>query len=168
MSQETDGLRKSLQQALEEQELDISEVYAIALELAKSDTKNIRFLPDAGIIRKLGEELVSRKETAVAELVKNSYDADAPSITLTFSDTDKGGGSLTVKDTGSGMSSEEILGGFMRLAASNKVTESLSPVYHRQRAGRKGIGRFSVQRLGDALTLTTKRSDAERALQFHI
>lgn len=41
------------------------------------DQKRVGFTIDAGLIQRLGYELVGRAETAVSELIKNAYDADA-------------------------------------------------------------------------------------------
>ena len=54
------------------------------------------------------------------------------------------------------MSRYQLVDGFMRLSSQSKVEEPISPTYHRQRAGRKGIGRFATQRLGRTLTITTQ------------
>ena len=52
--------------------------------LSAFDKGNVRFSIDAGVINRLGKELVGRHETAVAELVKNAYDADAQVVKLYF------------------------------------------------------------------------------------
>lgn len=39
--------------------------------------ENIGFTVDAALIMRLGYELVGKAETAVSELIKNAYDADA-------------------------------------------------------------------------------------------
>lgn len=46
------------------------------------------FSVDSSVIERLGRELVARQETAVSELVKNEYDADASLATLSFIDVD--------------------------------------------------------------------------------
>jgi signal transduction histidine kinase len=53
----------------------------------------------------------------------------------------------------------------MRLSSILKVSEPIPPRYKRNRAGRKGIGRFAVQRLGDKLTIMTQTKDAQRAIR---
>lgn len=116
----------------------------------------ISFSVDAGIINRLGKELVGRAETAVSELVKNAYDADATLVELRFIDTDSIGGELLIIDNGTGMSRKQLIDGFMRLSSSDKIHNPVSSVYHRLRAGRKGIGRFATQRLGNRLTILTK------------
>ena len=128
----------------------------------------INFSVDAGIINRLGNELVGRAETAVSELVKNSYDADANNITLSFQNTDLVGGTLIIQDDGNGMDINQLINGFMRLSSSDKLHNPISPRYRRQRAGKKGIGRFATQRLGNKLTIITKTSDLPEALKLEI
>ncbi len=106
------------------------------------DLTNVSFSVDAGIIDRLGRELVSKKETAVSELIKNAYDADAENVRLIFIDADTESGELTIEDDGSGMTLFELVNGFMRISSFDKAENPNSPVYKRQRAGRKGIGRF--------------------------
>lgn len=121
-----------------------------------SDPNTVRFTVDAGHIQRLGAELVGKQDTALSELIKNAFDADATSVTLTFSNQDQPGGSLTITDDGSGMDDEVIRSSWMRISTPAKIDQPLSPLYRRVRAGRKGIGRFSVQRLGRRLRLETR------------
>lgn len=161
-------LRGALQEALTQKPTDYARVLALSTELAKLDPENVRFFADAGLISRLGRELVSRKETALAELVKNAYDADATWVEMVFEDADEPGGSLEIVDNGGGMTREDLVEGFMRLSSTLKVREPVSPRFHRQRAGRKGIGRFAVQRLGRRVVITTQTLDAPRALRVAI
>ena len=73
---------------------------------------------------------------------------------------------LEIRDNGSGMSKDDLLEGFLRLASDLKVRSPRSPRYKRQRAGRKGIGRFATHRLGDRLILTTRREADSSALRL--
>lgn len=118
--------------------------------------ESISFRTDAGIIAKLGRELVAKQETALVELVKNAYDADATEVTVEFVNRGANDASLVITDDGNGMTRDELINGFMRLASDLKVANPTSPRYGRARAGRKGIGRFSTQRLGNKLTLTSQ------------
>ena len=163
-----DIIRAKLVNALKEERVDYAEILDLAAALAKHDPDHVRFSVDAAIIGRLGEELVARQETAVSEIVKNSYDADATEVTLTFSRTDQPGGRLLIEDNGNGMSRDQFVSGFMRLASAEKVINPKSPVYGRTRAGKKGIGRFAVQRLGSQLTLITQTATDKKALKIEI
>ena len=121
-----------------------------------SKIEKIAFTVDAGIINRLGLELVAKSETAVAELIKNAYDADANVVNLYFENAHRPGGTLIIEDDGNGMTKSQLIDGFMRLATSDKIHNSLSERYLRPKAGRKGIGRFSTQRLGEQLTINAK------------
>ncbi|WHT39547.1 sensor histidine kinase [Myroides sp. mNGS23_01] len=130
-----------------------------------SNKEEIIFTVDAGIINRLGLELVGKSETALAELIKNSYDADANVVSLYFEDAYKEGGSLIIEDDGVGMNKEQLINGFMRLATTDKIHNSVSEKYQRPKAGRKGIGRFSTQRLGESLDIITQSKSSD---QLHL
>lgn len=163
-----DDLKEALAKAASQTLLDSNAIQAITAEILRRDSETVRFSADAGLIARLGQELVGKQETAVAELIKNSYDADATEVKLTFSNTNRRGGELLISDNGVGMTQEQLINGFMRLSSSEKVNEPFSVRYERRRAGRKGIGRFAVQRLGAHLSLTTQTEDADYALRLSI
>ena len=48
--------------------------------------KSINFTVDSELLRELGERLVGRQYIALAELVKNSYDADASRVEIRIQD----------------------------------------------------------------------------------
>lgn len=159
-------IQKELQKAITEDPNNINQILRLTNKLAGLDHENVRFSVDAGVIDRLGRELVARHETAVSELIKNSYDADATVATLNFSNVDSIGGTLTIEDNGTGMSRNQLVNGFMRISSSDKIHEPVSPVYNRKRAGKKGIGRFSAQRLGEKLTIITQTSDYKNAIKI--
>ena len=162
------ALQEELRDVLVQSPPDYARVLALSTELAKLDPDNVRFFADAGLVSRLGTELVSRKETALAELVKNAYDADATRVDVLFEEADAPGGRLEISDNGTGMARKTLVEGFMRLSSTIKEREPISPRYKRQRAGRKGIGRFAVQRLGRYFEVTTQTIDSSRALRVRI
>lgn len=66
------------------------------------------------------------------------------------------------------MNRQQLIDGFMRLSSADKLHNPISPKYERIRAGRKGIGRFATQRLGNKLTIITQTSDSEEAIRVKI
>lgn len=160
-----ESIGEQLREVLERHPIDINEVLRLSNMLSEGDDRYVRFSVDAGVIDRLGRELVSKPETAVAELIKNAYDADASTVDLSFENTDKPGGRLTISDDGLGMTRTQLVSGFMRLSSMDKVREPLSPRLKRRRAGRKGIGRFAVQRLGEQLEIITQTLDSPTALR---
>jgi signal transduction histidine kinase len=161
-------IREELERTLANDSSNYSKILELSSKLASFDKENVRFSVDAGIIDRLGTELVARQETAVSELVKNSYDADAKKVTLMFENSDSIGGTLHIEDDGLGMTKEQLVNGFMRISSTDKLTNPISERYNRNRAGQKGIGRFAVQRLGERLMITTQTINDDFALVLSI
>lgn len=130
-----------------------------------ADPVSVRFSVDASHIQRLGFELVAKQETALVELIKNSYDADATQVIVNFSNHDRPDGTLVIEDNGVGMTSDVVRDAWMRISTINKREHPFSQRYGRLRAGRKGIGRFAVQRLGKRLTMETEVSGQSRGLR---
>jgi len=121
---------------------------------------------DARHIRQLGQELVGDRTTAVTELVKNAYDADATTVALRFRRSGRKGGVLEIEDDGNGMALDDVERGWMRISTNFKDLEQRSPHYRRTRAGRKGIGRFATETLGRKLLLRTTVRGEKTALHI--
>lgn len=168
MMNSEEKIKDELQKLLEKDNLDYSKFLELSNKLIKFDTNNIRFSVDAGVISRLGKELVARPETAVSELIKNAYDADAIKVELFYENSDQLGGTLTIVDNGHGMTKEQLINGYMRISSTDKIHNPISPKYKRKRAGRKGIGRFATQRLGKKLTIITQTQDSKTALKLTI
>jgi signal transduction histidine kinase len=111
------------------------------------------FRVDTHLFRELGNYLVGRDSTALIELVKNAYDADATEVHVTgtnLSDTENG--VIIVSDNGSGMSEKQFRNGFLTIASRAKEEgDRRSPHYHRRYTGAKGIGRLAAHKLAEHL-----------------
>ncbi len=118
--------------------------------------QELKFTVDSALLRELGEKLVETVHLALSELVKNSYDADATEVEVTFETTDNGESRIVIADNGVGMNFEAVKNYWMRIATTNKEDKDRSKIFGRPLTGAKGIGRFSCRRLGSKLTLITK------------
>lgn len=130
--------------------------------------KKLPFTVDGQLIGELGQRLVTRNHVALAELIKNSYDADATSVSVTFKSLEDPENipcaSIKIVDDGLGMTMDVIEKNWMRIATANKQTNAISANYGRPRTGSKGIGRFSSERLARYLHLVTT-AEVEGELQ---
>ena len=118
------------------------------------------FTVDAALLRELGERLIGRSYIALAELVKNSYDADATDCEIVFRED-----RIVVSDNGHGMSEQEFHDHWMRIGTTHKTEKMKSRLMHRPMTGSKGLGRLSVQFLADEMTLeSTSIDDPSRHL----
>jgi signal transduction histidine kinase len=108
-----------------------------------------KFTVDTHLFRELGELLVGRDSTALIELIKNAYDADATEVVVLGQELDNPGqGSIVITDNGLGMTPEQFRLGFLRVASrmkddGNRRSERLKRRY----TGAKGIGRLAAHKL---------------------
>ena len=127
--------------------------------------QNLSFIVDSALLSELGERLVETDHLALAELIKNAYDADATEVTVALKpdeqDKSTKGKShnrksiIVVADNGCGMTFSDVQSYWMRIATTKKVDDDVSKKYGRPKTGSKGIGRFSCRRLGKKLLLET-------------
>jgi signal transduction histidine kinase len=129
------------------------------------DSGSIAFQTEGRLLQELGERLVASPQIALVELVKNSYDADAKTCTVSLANRNR---SLIVVDDGIGMNYDQFANRWMRIATSGKVLERVSPAYKRRLTGQKGIGRFAVRFLGKTLELSSIAYDPGRKYKTHL
>ncbi len=108
---------------------------------------------DTHLFRELGELLVGRDSTALVELVKNAYDADATEIVVNgilLDDPMKG--YIVIDDNGVGMQARQFEEGFLRIASRLKEEgQRSSRRFKRRFTGAKGIGRLAAHKLARVL-----------------
>ena len=126
----------------------------------------------------LGDQLIKNERIALVELIKNAYDADAGSVEVRFENFDedmsvKDCSSIVIKDDGCGMTPEKIKDSWMNPADPKKYIDKergKRKTHEKKRIiqGEKGIGRFSVLKLGKSITITTRseRSEFESVLKY--
>jgi signal transduction histidine kinase len=116
----------------------------------------------------IGKDLITDDNIAIFELVKNSYDARANDVTIRFENN-----KIIIADDGKGMSYNDLSNKWLAVAysAKNDGTEDIDETNNNEKrdsyrdkinmrkyyAGAKGIGRFSCDRLGNKLILTTRK-----------
>ena len=112
-----------------------------------------KFTVDTHLFRELGELLVGRDSTALIELIKNAYDADATDVSVYGERLDeRGGGRIHIVDNGVGMNAEDFEKGFLRVASRLKEQgEKRSKWLQRRYTGAKGIGRLAAHKLARRL-----------------
>src|SRR4051794_8213877 len=123
------------------------------------------FTVDTQLFRELGELLVGRDSTALTELIKNAYDADATSVQI-FGEglNERAGGKITVTDNGVGMSGAEFRSGYLTIAGRGKEAgDRRSRRFGRRFTGEKGIGRLATHKLAHRLDVQSVAAAGEIA-----
>ena len=134
--------------------------------------KDPKFDINPHVIRQLGAELVTDQTTALMELVKNSYDADADYVKITINTKDvlndpnlfypNKKGYIIVEDNGFGMDEGTIINSWLVISFSNKrAVDGSKPKTPKGRTplGDKGLGRLSTQRLAQVCEIYTKKEN---------
>lgn len=111
----------------------------------------LTFTVDSRLLEELGERLVGKPSMALAELVKNAYDADAETVHITIDRSESG--RILVEDNGHGMTTEEFEGYWMRVGSQHKRDQKRSRRFLRPFTGSKGIGRIATQMLSKSLRI---------------
>ena len=112
--------------------------------------ESVRFQADSALLRELGERLVGQPHIALAELIKNAYDADATHCSIFVGEDE-----ITVTDNGHGMTREEFLEHWMTIGTRHKQAHGHSVYFGRNVTGSKGVGRLSAQFLAHKLEIIT-------------
>jgi len=107
-------------------------------------------------VDKLGVKLYDRVSAVIAELVANSYDADATKVTITApmgeylatrvqGEMKDRGYEIVVADSGSGMTPEEVNRFYLRVGAERRKDErgDTSKKFSRKVMGNKGVGKLA-------------------------
>lgn len=107
----------------------------------------------------IGSDLITDNFVAVFELVKNSFDARATEVKITFENIYSKDAKIIIQDNGKGMDYEDLTDKwlFLGFSAKRDGTEDYRDKIKSGRvyAGAKGVGRFSCDRLGKFLNLIT-------------
>lgn len=140
--------------------------------------KRLNFSTNAKLGKLVGRELITNNIIAVFELIKNSYDAFARNVYITFlnfetsgcdeelNDKNKRGkivsnstSKIIISDDGMGMSFIELKTNWMEIGTTSKENLAEQRIRHGNRIikrvinGEKGIGRFGCDRLGTKLRM---------------
>lgn len=144
--------------------------------------KEHKIRPYARLLTMLGEQLIRNEQIALAELIKNAYDADADWVKISFIDFDIKEDSngfiinsteeskIRIEDNGCGMTEDVIERSWMNPATPNKKTRNPDERSAKKRIlqGEKGIGRFAILKLGRKIGITTRPMGTENHIEYFI
>ena len=141
-------------------------------------SKKLKFRPYARLLTMLGDQLIKNERIALVEVIKNSYDADASWVKVTFEGFTPDFGAtadskIIIEDDGLGMTREVIENHWVNPATPVKLlAKETRPTTKKGRViqGEKGIGRFALLKLGKSIKITTrpKKSKSEFELTLDV
>lgn len=130
-----------------------------------SEISELNFKVSSALKNIIGRDLINNRFIAVFELVKNAYDAGANNVIIRFKNLKNEKAEISIIDDGCGMNLDDIKNKWLFVAYSEKkISGDRAENYRNQInkrvfAGAKGVGRFSCDRLGKLLNITTKKYD---------
>ena len=97
---------------------------------------------------------------ALAEIISNSYDADANIVTITLSEVNGKPSEIKVIDDGKGLSLKEINNKFLVIGRNRRNEEGDTPSikYGRLPTGKKGLGKLALFGLARTITILTRQN----------
>lgn len=130
-----------------------------------------KFRTKARAVDHLGKGQIADLPTAISELWKNGYDANANNLICNLYTENHPAISkplFTLSDDGDGMSLDDILNKWLVLGTDDKITtnQSSRDDTSRKKLGEKGIGRLSVAYLGSEMLLISKKSGEKPSALF--
>ena len=120
------------------------------IEDSVSNTRHVgtaSFSVSTRVALQLGRESISSSVTAIVELVKNAYDADAEVVRIRFAGLGTPDTRLVIEDSGTGMTVEELKNYWMVIGTSYKTNIKKTRGKLRVVTGEKGLGRLGLDRL---------------------
>lgn len=101
---------------------------------------------------------------AIAELIANSWDADAKNIDVMLPDTLEAGAEITIKDDGAGMTLDDCQRLYLNVGRNRRLSSDRTPG-NRPCLGRKGIGKFAGFGIASVIDIdTTSAVSGERTV----
>lgn len=112
---------------------------------------------DPNTIEHLGVRMYSTLPPVLAELIANSYDADAENIKLNLKD-DTADKEITIEDDGVGMSFNDINDKFLRIGRNRRDDDGdHASAKGRKAIGKKGLGKLSFFGISHEIEIATKK-----------
>src|SRR5438309_6458441 len=95
------------------------------------------------VLTHLGLNLYSNMPAVLAEVVANSWDADAEHVDITI---EPSGSEVSITDDGHGMDQGEVNDKYLTVGYERRLKKEtrVTPKFHREVMGRKGIGKLSL------------------------
>jgi uncharacterized protein (TIGR02391 family) len=116
-------------------------------------------------IKHLGVRMYSTLPPALAEIISNSYDADASKVTITLCEVNGKPKEIRVVDDGQGLSKEEINRKLLVIGRNRRNDgDTPSLKFNRLPTGKKGLGKLALFGLAKTITILTNQNGKQNEL----
>lgn len=121
---------------------------------------------DKNTIDHLGIKLYSSFPPVIAELISNSYDADAENVEIRINYNDK---EVTVIDDGIGMGHEDLNQCFLVIGRNRRIAEGTGVSERKKRkvTGKKGLGKLAVFGIANTIEVYSVKEGVKNAFSIN-
>lgn len=133
----------------------------------------LKFTVATRMLDHIGVTMYSKYAKAIAELVVNSYDADANYVTVEIKgeyglikDSFIRTHEIIIRDNGEGMDERDIREGYMFLGSGQKRATTRTSIFHRLPIGNKGIGKLAGFGIAKRIEVRTIKNG--KAYEFYL
>jgi len=118
----------------------------------------MRFDPQT--INHLGLRMYSTLPPALAEIISNSYDADATKVKIVLIEKDGNPSEIKIEDDGIGLSHDDITSKFLVIGRNRRLDDGDLPSkrFRRLPTGKKGLGKLALFGLAKTITVSTRQN----------
>ena len=121
---------------------------------------------DRNTIDHLGIKLYSSFPPVIAELISNSFDADAENVEIKINYDEK---VVTITDDGTGMNHDELNQSFLVIGRNRRKAEStgFSKIKNRKVTGKKGLGKLAVFGIAKTIEVYSVKDSMKNAFSIN-
>jgi len=138
--------------------------------MAIDENRTLELKYSGRIIDHLGIQMYQSPVAAIAELVSNSWDADAEKVEIDLPEVIDDHAFITIKDDGNGMTFDECQNRFLNVGYCRRGSEpkAYSKNKHRPILGRKGIGKFAGFGISEIIKIETVSEETGERTVFEL
>ncbi|MDU2108484.1 endonuclease NucS domain-containing protein [Clostridium sp.] len=145
---------------------DISNTTSQNFNAKSIEDVNLTLSFDLNTLDHLGVKLYYEIPSMLAELISNSWDADAHEITIRLNDLEDK--SIIFSDDGEGMNFEELNDCYLKIGRNRRVETGESKTAEgRYILGKKGLGKLSVFGVGKVITVTSIKDNLLNSFEMN-
>jgi len=122
------------------------------------------------IIDQLGIQMYQSAVAAVAEIITNSWDADAGHVRVTLPERLDDSACIIIEDDGIGMSFDDCENRYLNVGYCRRGDSAIEKTKEKQRPvlGRKGIGKFAGFGIAETVNIRTVSKESQELTEFQL
>jgi len=128
--------------------------------------RNLKMTFDPNVINHLGIQMYSTLPPVIAELIANSYDAEAEKVEIYLYDKDEK--KIVIKDFGHGMTFDEINEKFLKVGRNRRIYDNREKSKNDKRyvIGKKGIGKLAFFGISKNIIIETIQNNKSTSFEM--